>query len=89
MGGNWVFEYVRETVCSYVPRRVALVTRPSEVALALAVRPASTVRARLASREAVFSRPFRAVGVRVAAAGAVALTSTMLSGGAGVVVFGQ
>ena len=89
MGGNWVFEYVRETVRSYVPRRVALVTRPSEVALALAVRPASTVRARLASREAVFSRPFRAVGVRVAAAGAVALTSTVLSGGAGVVVFGQ
>ena len=47
------------------------------------------MRARLASREAVFSRPFRAVGVRVAAAGAVALTSTVLSGGAGVVVFGQ
>ena len=89
MGGNWVFEYVRDTVRPYVPRRVALVTRPSEVALALAVRSASTVRARLASREAVFSRPFRAVGVRVAAAGAVALTSTVLSGGAGVVVFGQ
>lgn len=89
MGGNWVFEYVRETVCSYVPRRVALVTRPSEVALALAVRPASTVRARLAPREAVFSRPFRPVGVRVAATGAVALTRTVLIGGDGVVVFGQ
>ena len=89
MGGNWVFEYVRETVRSYVPRRVALVTRPSEVALALAVRPASTVRARLASREAVFSRPFRPVGVRVAATGAVALTRTVLIGGDGVVVFGQ
>jgi hypothetical protein len=84
-----VFEYVRETVCSYVPRRVALVTRPSEVALALAVRPASTVRARLAPREAVFSRPFRPVGVRVAATGAVALTRTVLIGGDGVVVFGQ
>jgi hypothetical protein len=89
LGGNWVFEYVRETVCSYVPRRVALVTRPSEVALALAVRPASTVRARLAPREAVFSRPFRPVGVRVAATGAVALTRTVLIGGDGVVVFGQ
>jgi len=88
LGGNWVFEYVRETVCSYVPRRVALVTRPSEVALALAVRPASTVRARLAPREAVFSRPFRPVGVRVAATGAVALTRTVLIGGDGV-VFGQ
>ena len=72
-----------------VPRRVALVTRPSEVAPALAVRPASAVRARLASREAVFSRPFRAVGVRVAAAGAVALTRTVLRGGEWVVVFGQ
>ena len=72
-----------------VPRRVALVTRPSEVAPALAVRPASAVRARLASREAVFSRPFRAVGVRVAATGAVALSRTVLSGGDGVAVFGQ
>ena len=72
-----------------VPRRVALVTRPSEVAPALAARPASAVRARLAPREAVLSRPFRAVGVRVAATGAVALTRTVLIGGDGVAVFGQ